>query len=177
MKLSWLIFGILLVLCAIIVALFCIGQVPGGLSFKHPEYVDILQGRSGTETQSHIKWLGWAFGMLQFCFFTSLLALCLNKQGRLKILKKPLLTGMILCMTAFCLMTAAYWIFARQGGGSLFGSFPLPTALMLYALWPMQILFVIIYVTYYDKAVFTAKDNEKFQALVRSHRENTEGVN
>ena len=176
-KLTWLLLVILLLLCAVIVSLFCIGRVPGGLSFKHPDHTDMLQGRSGIETQSHIKWLGWAFGILQFCFFTCLIALCLNKQGRLKVFKTPLLVGMFLCITAFSFMMAAYWVYAGDGAGSLFGSFPLPTALMLYALWPMQILFVIIYVWYFDKGIFTTEDEEKFQALVKSRREHTEGVN
>lgn len=177
MKFSWLTFVMLLVLCVIIAALFCIGEVPGGLSLKHPDHVDMLQGRPGIETQLNIKWLGWAFGVMQFCFFICLLALCLNKQGRLKILKKPLFACTLLCITAFCLMMTAYWAFAQEGSGSLFGSFPLPTALMLYALWPMQILFVVIYVIYYDKAIFTTEDEEKFQELLRSQREYSEEVN
>ncbi len=173
-KLAWLVFGMLLVLCAIIIVLFCIGEVPGLLSTEHPDHASMQQGRDGIETQSHIKWLGLAFGILQLCFATCLIGLCLNKQGRLKIFKTPLVICMLLCIAAFVSMMAAYIGYARQGSGPLFGSFPLPTALMLYALWPMPVFFTIVYVMYYDKAIFTAEDDEKFQALVKSRHENTE---
>ncbi len=173
-KLAWLVFGMLLVLCAIIIVLFCIGEAPGSLSIEHPDHPSMQQGRPGTETQSHVKWLGWFFGVLQLCFAACLIGLCLNKQGRLKTFKTPLLICTLLCIAAFVSMMAAYIGYARQGSGPLFGSFPLPTALMLYALWPMPFLFTFIYVKYYDKAIFTAEDDEKFQALVKSRHENTE---
>jgi hypothetical protein len=71
---------------------------------------------------------------------------------------------------------AAYWTFTRSGSGQLFGGFPLPTALMFYALWPMQLFFVVIYVIYYDKAIFTSDDNDTFQALLRGHRDDVKEV-
>lgn len=173
-KLAWLVFGLLLVLCAIIIALFCIGEVPGSLSIEHPDHANMQQGRPGIETQSHIKWLALFFGILQFCLAAGLIALCLNKKGSLKTFKTPLLICTFLCITVFSLMVAAYWVYIQKGSGPLFGSFPLPTALMLYGVWPITTLFVFIYVMYYDKAIFTKEDNEKFQALVKSRRENVE---
>ena len=173
-KLAWLLFGLLLTICLVIAIIIWTPETPGGQAFAHPDHPAMLQGPDGMERHGRIIWLGWIFGILQFCFITCLIGLCLDKQGRLKIFKTPLLICMFLCITAFVSMMAAYIGFAREGSGPLFGSFPLPTALMLYALWPMQILFVIIYVIYYDKAIFTAEDDEKFQALVRSRRENTE---
>ena len=176
MKFSWFVLGTLLTLCAILAALFIIGEAPGGLNIPHPEYPDMLQGRPGVETQSHIKWLGYAFGIIQFFFFAALILFCLDKQGRLKKLKTPVLFAAGLCITALTLTMAAYWTFAREGSGQLFGGFPLPTALMLYALWPMQLFFVVIYVVYYDKAIFTPEDNDTFQALLRAHRDDVKEV-
>jgi hypothetical protein len=176
MKLSWIVLGLLLVLCAILAALFIIGEAPVKLNAPHPDYPDMLQGNPGIESQSHIKWLGYALAITQFCFIAALILFSLNKQGRLKKLKTPLLIATALCITAFCLIMAAYWAFARQGSGDLFGGFPLPTALMLYALWPMQILFVIIYVMYYDKAIFTPEDADKFQAILNSQNEDAKEI-
>jgi hypothetical protein len=176
MKLSWIVLGILLTLCGILAALFIIGEAPEKISSPHPDYPDMLQGNPGIETQSHIKYLGYALGIVQFSFFAALILLCLNKQGRLKTFSKPILIATALCTTAIVLTMIAYWVFARDGSTSLFGAFPLPTALMLYALWPTQIIFVAIYVIYYDKAIFTPADNEKFQAILASRNNDTKEV-
>jgi len=176
MKLSCVVLGILLTLCGLLAALFIIGEAPGGLNMPHPVNPDMLQGRPGIETQSHIKWLGYAFGIIQFFFFAALILFCLDKQGRLKKLQSPLLLATALCITALALTMAAYWAFARDGAGQLFGGFPLPTALMLYALWPMQLFFVMIYVIYYDKAIFTPEDNDTFQAILSSGRDDGKEV-
>lgn len=125
----------------------------------------------GTERHGPILWLGLAFAVLQFGIFTSLIALSLNKQGRLRTFKKPLFLALLLNVSVFILMTFAYLIYARDGTGPLIASFPWPTALMLYGVWPVQIIFVIIYVWYYDKGIFTPEDQQKFQALLRSRRE------
>ena len=167
------IFGLLLATCLVIALIILIPETPGGKAFDHPDHSAMLQSPDGMERHRRIMWLGGIFGILQFCFATSLIALCLNKQGRLKIFKTPLIICMLLCITVFVSMMAAYMVYARDGSGPLIGSFPLPTALMLYALWPIPILFVIVYIMYYDKAIFTAEDEKKFQALVRSHREST----
>jgi uncharacterized membrane protein len=177
MKIAWILLGLLLAICLVIVITLLIPETPDKQAFTHPEYKTMLQSPDGMKRHGHILWLGWSFGILQFCFFTCLLALCLNKQGRLKIFKTPLLVGMSLCIAALGLMMAAYWAYIRDGSASLFGSFPLPTALMLYALWPMQIIFVIIFVWYYDRGIFTAEDEERFRAIVKSRREQMEGPN
>ena len=134
-------------------------------------------GGLGIERHSRVMWLGVLFGILQYFFFVGLIALSLNKQGRLSVFKKPLLVGLFLNIAVFCLMMVAYQIYACNGSGPLVGSFPWPTALMLYGVWPIQVIFVVIYVWYFNRAIFTQDDLEKFQAIVRSHRQQVEEEN
>ena len=170
MKISWLLFGLLIAICLVLVILLFIGEPPESKPFAHPKHESMLQAPDGMTRHGGIRYLGWVLGILQFCFFAFLISLCLNKQGRLKIFIMPLIVCTGLCIAAFSLTMSAYGTFAQEGSIRLIGSFPLPTAIMLYGLWPIQILFMLIYVKYYDKAIFTAEDQEKFNALVKSRQ-------
>lgn len=176
-KIAWLLLGLLLGICIVVAITLWIPETPASKAFAHPDYATMQRGGDGVKRHGRILWLGWAFGVLQFCFFAGLIALSVNKQRRIKIFAKPILTGLFLNILVFCLMMFAYWNYARQGTGPFFGSFPLPTALMLYGVWPIQLIFVVIYVWYFNRAIFTEDDLEKFQAIVRSRREQVEEEN
>ena len=176
-KLAWLLLVLLLATCILLTITVSILPKPKGFDFTHPDHPAMLRAPDGAERHGPILWLGLTFAVLQFCIFTSLIALSLNKQSRLRTFKKPLFLALLLNVGIFILMTFAYLIYARNGTGPLIASFPWPTALMLYGVWPIQIIFVIIYVRYYDKGIFTHEDQQKFQALLRSRREHTEGAN
>lgn len=173
-KIAWLLLGLLLATCVVVAIALWTPETDATKGFVHPDYATMQRGGDGVERHGRILWPGWAFGVLQFCFFAGLIALSVNKQGRIKIFAKPILTGLLLNILVFCLMMFAYWNYACKGTGLLVGSFPVPTALMLYGVWPIQIIFVIIYVWYFNRAIFTEDDLEKFQAIVRSRRENVE---
>ncbi len=176
-KLAWLILGLLLATCLLIGIILSIPERPEGYNNTHPDYPTMQRGPDGMERHGHVIWLGLSFAVLQFCIFTCLIALSLSKQDRLSTFKKPLLAGLLLNVGIFSLIIIAYLIYARDGTGPLVGSFPKPTALMLYGLGPIQIVFALIYICYFDRAIFTTEDLEKFQQLVKAHRQHIEGEN
>lgn len=177
MKIAWLLLGLLLAICLVIVITLLIPETADKQAFAHPEYPTMLQSPEGMQRHGGILWLGWFFGVLQFCFVVCLILMSLNKQGRLSIFKTPIITGLILVIAAFSLMMIAYSKYIQGAARFFIGSFPLPTALMVYGFWPIQIIFVIIYVWYFDRGIFTAEDEERFQALVKSYREQMEEEN
>jgi hypothetical protein len=170
-KLVWLLLGLLLAICAALVVAICEPDSRKTHTFTHPRYETMLQSADGIARYSKIIWPGFTFGILQFCFFTVLYAFSVNKQGRLKTFKIPLLAGLALNVLIFSTMVYTYWMNAGDGAWPLFGSFPLPTAIMFYGIWPGQVIFTVVYVCYFDKAIFTKEDQEKFEALLKSHRQ------
>lgn len=174
LKLPWLILTMLLACCVIFTIVFCLGPSSGGDGFTHPEFSTMRQGGDGVDRLRGVHVLGWIFGILHFCICTALVIMGANKQGRLGILKRPILIGLVLNVLVLCTMMAVYWKFAREGSGALFGSLPWPTALMMYGLWPAQLIFVFIYVWGFDRWIFTEQDAEKFRQLVRTHKGQSE---
>jgi hypothetical protein len=128
------------------------------------------QGGDGVERIKGIHVLGWLFGILQFAVFAAFIAMGANKQGRLAALKKPLLIGLLLNVLVFCVMMAAYWNYAGEGSSALLGSLPWPTALMMYGVWPIQLIFVFIYIWGFDRWIFTDTDMEKFRQLTATSK-------
>ena len=169
-KLPWLILVMLLACCAIFTIIFCLGASPGGDGFTHPEYSTMRQGGDGVARIKGVHVLGWLFGILQFAVFAAFIAMGANKQGRLAALKKPLLIGLLLNVLVFCAMMAVYWKYAREGSNALPGSLPWPTALMMYGVWPIQLVFVFIYIWGFDRWIFTDDDMKKFRQLVGIHK-------
>lgn len=177
MKIPWLLLCLLFAMGVVLVIAICAPDNEKPQIFTHPKYKTMLQSTDGITRYSNIIWPGFAFGILQFCFFTALYAFSVNKQGRLKIFKTPLITSLLLNVLIFSSMLYTYWIHAGDGAWPLLGSFPLPTAIMFYGIWPGQVIFTIIYVCYFDKAIFTKDDQKKFKALVESHRQIEGGEN
>jgi hypothetical protein len=170
MKLPWLILIMLLACCAIFTIVFCLGAPLGGDGFTHPEYSTMRRGGDGVERLEGVHALGWLFGILHFCICVALLVMGANKQGRLGILKRPILIGLVLNVLLLCAMMAVYFKYAREGTGALFGSLPWPTALMMYGVWPIQLIFVFIYIWGFDRWIFTDQDEKKFRQLVGTHK-------
>ncbi len=175
MRLPWLILIMLLACCAILTIVFCLGRTPGGDGFTHPEYSTMRQGGDGVERLKGVHVFGWLFGILQFGLFTAFIAMGANKQGRLTALKKPILIGFLLNVLVFCVMMAVYFKYTRDGSSALFGSLPWPTALMMYGVWPIQLIFLFIYIWGFDRWIFTDKDMEKFRQIVETHKGQTGG--
>ena len=176
-KLAWFLLVLLLSTCILVGIILSIPERPAGYNYTHPDYATMQRGPDGMEKHGGVIWLGLSLAVLLFCIFVSLIALSLNKQGRLKKFKKALLAGLVLNTAIFSLIVISYLTYAREGTGAFIGSFPRPTAVMLYGLGPVQIVFAVIYILYFDRAIFTAEDEEKFQQLVKAHREQTEGEN
>ena len=176
-KLAWFLLLLLLSTCMLVGVILSIPEKPEGYNYTNPDYATMQRGPDGIEKHGGVIWLGLILAVLLFSIFVSLIALSLNKQGRLKKFKKALIAGLVLNVAVFSLIVVLYLAYVREGTSVLIGSFPVPTAVMLYGLGPVQIVFAIIYILYFDRAIFTAEDEEKFQQLVKAHRQQTEGKN
>ena len=77
----------------------------------------------------------------------------------------------VLLFTLLILSDAAY---ARGESERLVLSFPLPTALMLYGVYGIPVLFMVIYTVKFDSWILTPEDIERYHKLVKEKRESTD---
>ena len=185
MKLSHLLFAILLAMCVVIVATFVIGETPSvdviseqtgeasrtqlGHGFPHPKFATMQSGGSGGSgavRHGRILWFGWAFGMLQIALFVALVAYGGQRNGRLGPLKVPILVGGILYAATFTAMVYAYQGYMLEKTHPIFLSLPVPTAWMIYGVWPIPLVFMFLYMFTFDSWIFRAEDMTRFEEIL-----------
>jgi len=136
----------------------------GATPVAHPEYATLL-GSGGAHGGAAL-WLGWAFGALQIAFFGACFALGMRRREGLGPLRRPILIGLLVYEVAWTALILAYARFAADPGGALLLAFPAPTALMLYVLWPLPLLFMWIYLRSFDGWFLDEEELARFRRIV-----------
>jgi hypothetical protein len=142
-------------------------EPPGGHGVDHPVHAQMRAGGDGAARHAPVLWIGWAFGAAQIAFFVGVLALGASKAGRLRGLGAPLLLGGLVFAAIWTAMILAYRAYAHQSAPALILAFPLPTALMLFALWPMPIFFILLYFFGFNRWVLAPEDRRALDELLR----------
>lgn len=105
---------------------------------------------------------------------TSLLLLPFRTPIRQHSMRIRLMLVLVLSASVWIGITEAYEHFISVPGGmddlSFFAGFPLPSALAVYAVWGVGLLLTYFYVVGFDRFIYTPKDREGFEALLREQR-------
>lgn len=187
MKLPWIIFGLLLMMCGAMVSLFVTPEptivihegedpVPSGHGIPHPQIGTMLVGGDSLARYAPIRPATWIFALSMVCFFTSLLALASLKEGRFSKLNWLLFAGLSVQMFAMVGMLVSYESYIGDATVRLYGGFPTPTAWMLYALWPAPLLFVVFYVAAFDRWTFRPEDEKAFKEILQRRAHTVAGT-
>ena len=179
MRIPVVIFAVLVALCAVVLVLALVEEPADSRGIDHPEYQTMRQGGNTDRHDSVLFW-GWLYGTLSIVLFVGLMALGLRRGGKLPAGSgRALSWGLGLFVLVFTMLVLSYRAYAEPGAErALFGSFPEPTAWMLYALWPVPVVFVVLYMRYFDRWVMSDEDVAEFERLVarsRRDREASEG--
>lgn len=127
----------------------------------------MLRATDGAARVAPVFRLGAAFGALQIAFFGACFALGLRRDGGLGPLARPVCVGLLLYAGVYALLLASYRSFLADETPGLVLSFPLPTAVMLYGLWPVPLWFLWIYLRHFDDWVLRAEDLERVRRIAR----------
>lgn len=169
MKLSVLLFLILLAMCCLLAVVLLTPEVEQGHGYAHPTFAQSMQhGGSGLERHARLRWLGLVFGLLQIVFFVACLVLGLRRSGRNV---WPYCIGGLCYAAVFCLMVVADAFYVRDSDPSLVFGFPMPTFLMLFGLGGVPFVFVIFYVLNFDRWILSSDDLERFQESLQDRQQ------
>lgn len=182
MKYPYLLFAILLAMCAVIATTFVIGETPSkevvsestgvvtqtplGHGFTHPKFSTMQSGGDGALRHQRVLWFGWAFGILQIAFFMCLLAYGGQRNGRLGPLRIPLLIGGIAYAATFTALVYAYQSYMLEQTHTMFLALPAPTAWMIYGIWPVPMVFMFLYMFTFDSWTFRDEDMARFREIL-----------
>lgn len=180
MKLHWLLFGLLLAMCAAVGAAFLVagGPLPAAADgaafpragFPHPEFPSMDAGGPGAARHGPVIAIAWLFAVLQAAFLVGCLAFGVRRRERVGPIGWRLAgcgIGLGGILTVMVLTYAGYM--ASPAPGLVLG-LPVPTAWYLYVFWPFQFAFVLVFVLAFRGAVVDEKILARFRAIVDARR-------
>jgi hypothetical protein len=162
--------ALLLAMCALVACLFLLDEPPASRGFAHPEVATMERGGDGADRLGSVLWLGWGLGLLEIGFFVALIALGARSRGGLRGLGRPLWYGLAAFAGLWTALVLGYRSWVLAAPDSLWLALPSPTAIMLYAIWPMPVLFIGLYAMGFSRWIYTEEDRRRFEALLSQRR-------
>ena len=192
MKFAPVLFALLLAMCGAVLAAIVVGERPQeivageqagtatvrylGHGVKHPKFESMLHGGPGAVRHGPILWIGLTFGLLQIVLFVCLLALGGQRQGKLGPLKIPLIVAGIVYAGVFIAMVVSYRGYMAEQDHATFLALPVPTAWMIYGVWPAPIIFMLIYMVTFDSWIYRSEDQVRLEEILACHSQMKQGT-
>jgi hypothetical protein len=158
MKLPSLAFAAAVGIAAILFAVFSLPEPPQSHGDTHPKFASMEYGGPATDRPPFVLWLGWGFGVLEIAFFVAMIALGASRRGSLRGLGLPLIVAGVAYAAVWTALVLAYRVYASGDESAIFLGFPAPTAWMLFAIWPLPMIFVLFYTVGFERWVATPQD-------------------
>lgn len=171
MKLTVLLFILLLALCGLYGAFLFLDAPPNASGVGHPDYSTMLVG-GDPERHLGTLWLGWLTALLQAALFVGLLVLGIRRGARPVPGRRVFLLGLAIYLAVFSLLFLSYRRFMaspQDAVDEVFWSFPAPTAWMLYGVWIAPIVFVGLYMVLFEDWIYGGAEEKKFRELLAKH--------
>jgi hypothetical protein len=169
MRLPALLFAIACAIALVLSAAVWSGSEAPPQARPHPAYPSLLQGGDGAERSAPIAVHAALFGALQIAFFGACFALGMRRGSSLGPVARPLVLGLLVYEGVFALLLYGYARYLADPGAPLVFSFPLPTAVLLYAFWPLPLWFAWIYLRHFDGWVVDEREIERVLTLAATH--------
>jgi hypothetical protein len=170
MKLEKILFTILIAMAAVTLITMLIPEVEGSGGIPHPRYESMRHGGSGIERHGHLIWLHWTFGALAISFFVALMAFGARKGDSLRGFGRKLALGLAAFLAAWTFLVVAYRDYMLEATHKLYFGFPLPTAIMLYVLFPVSMVYVFFYLFGFEQWVLSNQDYTAYERLLAEKR-------
>lgn len=136
----------------------------------HPDHELMLVGGSGADRGEHIWGLGFVYGALQLVFFTCCLLLGVRRNGIVGRAGWFIGAGAVIYFVAFVGLMLSYRDYMAAETLSTFGSLPRPTAWMLYAVAPVPLLFLLVFVLGFRRYIWDEESERALQRIVADKR-------
>lgn len=167
-----LLLGLLVAMCVVFGVVVVIGEAEPSHGVPHPDFPGtMLAGGAAALGPGPIRWLGLALGLVEVAFFVGCLMLAMRRlEGKTRIF---LMMGAAYAL-AFAAMVVADHYYVTGASRTIVLGFPLPTALMVYGVGGVPVLFCLLYVVQFDRWILTPDDMARFERLVEAKRKGEE---
>lgn len=163
-------FVVLLLLCGLLGWLFVSDPPPGAAGTQHPEFATMQVGGDPARHEATLT-MAFVFVVLQILIFGGLLFLAVGRRLSRRGGALWLTVGTAVLLVAFVFLFSSYRGFMQTGSESALAfSFPVPSAWMLYGVWPAPLFFIVLYVLRFDDWILLPADRRRFEELVAAKK-------
>lgn len=148
-------------LLALIGVAFFIPELQGPQGVVHPEF-DSMRRASPAAGESTVL-LGWIFGVVVTFLIFLMFGLGVARRGSFRGIGWPLVLVLIATIVSWTAVVVAYQGYVSDTAQSLLFGWPLPTALLVFLMFPAMLLINIVFVIYFPRSILTEGDLEKFE--------------
>ena len=141
----------------------CCGQI-------HEEINTMLIAGSGTARGAHMQAISYVYGALILAFLVCCLLLGLRRKNGVGRGGKLIIGGAVLYFVCYAAMMLSYGRYLTAGSLDTFGALPVPTAWMLYAIWPAPFVFLALFVFGFRRFVWDDESEREFQRILADKR-------
>lgn len=173
MRLLYLYFVLLIGILILLGSIFWSTPPENATGFIHESFPTMQHSGTSVAESADAKWLAYFFGVGILLIFVLTLALGAQKSSPSKnrFIIRLIVTGALIYLFAFTAMVIAYWQFTGEQSIKYVLGFPLPTALMLFALGAAPFVFTIFYILKFDDWIITPEELQQFRTIVAARRE------
>ncbi len=151
-------------LLAVIATAFFIPELQGPQGVVHPDFGSMR--RASPAAGETTVWLGWFFGVVVTILIFLMFGLGVARRGSFRGVGWPLVLVLIATIVSWTAVVAAYQGYVRDADQSLLFGWPLPTALLVFLMFPAMLLINIVFVIYFPKSIMTEEDLDKFERVI-----------
>lgn len=170
MKLDRLLVALLIAFSLALLLVALAPRADNSTGIGHPRFSTMLSGGDGAERHGPLLWPGWLLGTTLFALLAGLMAFGARRAGRLHGLGWPLVLATVAVIGAWSWVVLAYARTLSTGETSWWLGLPLPTAVMIFVLYPVSAIFSLLYVVGFERWVLPGDELERFRRLVADKR-------
>lgn len=173
MRLIGFVIVLVVAMAGILALVLGVPEIPGGHGFSHPVLETLERGGAGYARVEGVLALGWLFGLAQILLFVSLMALGARTPRGLRGLGPGLAIGGLAYALVWTALVLAYRAYAQASDPVLFLGFPAPTALLLFGLYLVPLIFLLLYVVGFERWIAAPSDLAELERRLAALRKDS----
>ena len=164
-------FALLLAMWVVVGLVVLQPSVEGASGVTHPRFETMSHGAS-PDCHDGILWIGYAMGILIIAIFTTLILFGARHRasGTVRGLAWPAFGVAAGYVGLWTWLVLSYRDYAAASDPELVLAFPVPSAILIYVLWPFPALFSVLFVLGFKRWVLPDEDYDRFQQIVAARQ-------
>ena len=166
MKPIYSLFLILLLALGFTIVVLVTPEPANGHGIAHLQFTGMKQVGDALGAARPVLIPGLALGVLMYLLVATLIYLSVPERKRSRPFLLSVLAALLVALLAWISLTTAYQDYLSENELTLILGFPVPTILMLLAVWLAPLCFALIFVAGFRHWIYTEEDEARFNSLM-----------